>query len=431
MKNFKFISAIILAILFTYAGNPVSANINAMQDTLDYVSYRGQIKDAKSNDVLPFAAVEAEGTNVATVTNIDGEFILKLPKDSEVKNLKFSYIGFKNKTVPLSDFEKDDEIKIELEPAVATIKELTIRPVNGPDFISEVLRKVSANYNNEPQMMTGFYRETIKNRRNYVSISEAVVEIFKSGYKNSLQLDQVRVDKGRKSADVEKMDTILFKLQGGPAVSLMLDVVKNPYVLLTEQYAKVYDFELEKVISLNNRLHYVVSFEQKPYITDPYYYGRLFIDMDKLAISEAEFSLNTEDEYKAARFFIEKKPIGMRIIPEKATYRSSYTIQDDKWYFNYARAEVKFKVDWDKRLFNSVYTIMTEIAITDRKSGTAEKINFRDRFRKHEILDEMVYVYFEPDYWGQYNVIEPDQSIESAIRKLNRKFDGKEKVSEN
>jgi hypothetical protein len=65
---------------------------------------------------------------------------------------------------------------------------------------------------------------------------------------------------------------------------------------------------------------------------------------------------------------------------------------------------------------------MFELAITDRKPGLAEKINFRDRFKRHEILDEMVYVFFEPDYWGDYNVIEPDQSIESAIQKLNRKF---------
>ena len=133
--------------------------------------------------------------------------------------------------------------------------------------------------------------------------------------------------------------------------------------------------------------------------------------------------MNLENEEEASRLFVQKKPMGMSVIPEKATYRSSYVNNNGKWYFNYARGEVKFKVDWDKKLFNSNYTIMTEIAITDRKQGGAEKIQFRERFKKSEFLDEMVYVFFEPDYWGEYNVIEPDQSIESAIRKLNRKFD--------
>ncbi|MGC9343415.1 MAG: carboxypeptidase-like regulatory domain-containing protein [Bacteroidales bacterium] len=427
MKKLQIISALTLAFLIICSGmnaySSETADKNVQGDTLIIKTYRGIVKDAESNDILPFATVEAAGTNVATVTNIDGEFTIKIANNSGVSGLKFSYIGYSNRVVSLSEFEENKERDVELAPVAARIKELTIRPVYGPEFMAEVLRKVSENYNTEPQMMTGFYRETIKNRRNYVSISEAVVDIYKSGYKNTLQIDQVKIDKGRKSADVEKMDTILFKLQGGPTVSLLLDVVKNPYILLTEEYAKVYNFTLENVISLDDRLHYVVEFKQKPYIKDPYYYGRLFIDMDKLAISEAEFSLNTENEDQAARFFIEKKPVGMNLIPEKATYRSSYTIQDDHWYFNYARAEVKFIVDWDKKLFNDVYTIMSEIAITDRRTGSAEKINFKERFKRHDILDEMVYVYFDPEYWGDYNVIEPDQSIESAIRKLNRKFE--------
>ena len=28
----------------------------------------------------------------------------------------------------------------------------------------------------------------------------------------------------------------------------------------------------------------------------------------------------------------------------------------------------------------------------------------------------------DPEFWGEYNVIEPDQSIESAIRRLSRKL---------
>lgn len=427
MKKLKIISAFTLALFILLPGMDAYAmdsnNKNGQKDSLTIKTYRGIVKDVETRETLPFATVEAVGTNVATVTNIDGEFTIKITNNTQVDGLKFSYIGYSNRIVPLSEFEVDKEKDVELAPVAARIKELTIRPVYGPEFIAEVLRKVSDNYNTEPQMMTGFYRETIKNRRNYVSISEAVVDIYKSGYQNSLQIDQVKIDKGRKSADVEKMDTILFKLRGGPTVSLLLDIVKNPYILLTEEYAKIYNFTLENVISLDDRLHYVVEFKQKPYITNPYYYGRLFIDMDKLAISEAEFSLNTENEYEAARFFIEKKPIGMNLIPEKATYRSSYTIQDGHWYFNYARAEVKFKVDWDKKLFNDVYTIMSEIAITDRQTGTAEKINYKERFKRHDILDEMVYVYFDPEYWGDYNVIEPDESIESAIRKLNRKFE--------
>jgi hypothetical protein len=303
------------------------------------------------------------------------------------------------------------------------LQEVTIRAEDAAELIDEVLRNIRNNYSTEDMMMTAFYRETIKKRKNYVSISEAVVDIYKSPYENNFKFDQVKLIQGRKSADVEKMDTILFKVQGGPVTTLLLDIAKNPYILLTEKYQEVYDFTITGIISINDRLHYVLSFEQKSYVSSPYYNGKLYVDMDRLAISETEFELNLENELEAASLFIQKKPIGMSVIPERAAYRAKYTIEEDRWYFSYARAEVKFDVDWDKKLFKTSYATMSEIAITDRSEMAADKFPTRERFKRSQVLDELVYVFFDQGFWGSYNVIEPDQSIESAIKKLNRKFE--------
>jgi hypothetical protein len=35
----------------------------------------------------------------------------------------------------------------------------------------------------------------------------------------------------------------------------------------------------------------------------------------------------------------------------------------------------------------------------------------------------MVPQYFDPAFWGGYNVIEPEESIESAIQKFNKRFE--------
>jgi len=150
-------------------------------------------------------------------------------------------------------------------------------------------------------MMRGFYRETIQRGRNYVSISEAIIDVYKGSYTNEYQVDQVKLFKGRKSADVQRMDTVLFKVQGGPNTTILMDVVKNPYILLSEEYLNIYDFRLSDVVTIDDRLHYVISFNQKEYVDDPYYKGRLYVEMDKLAISEAEFELNVENQDEAAR----------------------------------------------------------------------------------------------------------------------------------
>ena len=391
-------------------------------DTINYNAYYGTVTDASNGKTLPFATIEALGSNVATVTNIDGDFTIKLSKDAKISGFKVSYIGYKNKNVALSDFQGEPSVEISLEPSPIRLAEVTVRPTDAMKLIIDVLTNIRENYSEEPMMMRGFYRETIQRGRNYVSISEAVIDIYKGGYTNQYQVDQVKLFKGRKSADVEKMDTVLFKVQGGPNTTILMDVVKNPYILLSEEYAEIYSFSLSDVITIDDRLHYVVSFRQNDYVDDPFYKGRLYIDMDKLAISEAEFELNVENQEEAARMFIQRKPMSMSIIPEKAVYRAKYTIDENRWYFSYARAEVKFKVDWKKKLFNTTYSTMSELAITDRTYEGIEKFAGKERFRSNDVMNEKVYIFFDQGFWEGYNVIEPDQSIENAIRRLNRKY---------
>ena len=405
------------ATLYAAAGIP-----EEQTDTVKYQTYYGKVVDSESQRTLPFATIEALGSNVATVTNIDGNFTIKIERTSNVSQLKVSYIGFQNKIVNLANFNDDRSLTVELAQSSIQLKQVTIRPKDAMELINDVLYNIRVNYSEQPMMMRGFYRETIERGRNYVSISEAVIDIYKGSYSNEFQVDQVKLFKGRKSADVEKMDTVLFKVQGGPNTTILLDVVKNPYILLSEEYQDIYDFHLTDVITIDDKLHYVVSFNQKEYVDEPFYRGKLYIEMDKLAITEAEFELNVENQDEAARLFIQRKPMGMSIIPERAAYRAKYTIEDNTWYFSYARAEVKFKVDWKKKLFNTTYSTMSELAITDRTYEGIEKFSGKDRFKSRDILDDKVYVFFDQDFWEGYNVIEPDQSIESAIRRLNRRF---------
>lgn len=393
-----------------------------LTDTINYKSFYGKVIDTRSNKGLPFATIEALGSNIATVTNIDGEFIIKIERNSSVSQLKISYVGYKNRILELENFAAKRSFTVELEQSAVQLKQVTIRPKNAMELISDVLENIKNNYSESPMMMRGFYRETIQRGKNYVSISEAIIDVYKGSYVNEYQVDQVKLVKGRKSADVEKMDTVLFKVQGGPNTTILMDVVKNPYILLSDEYLDIYDFQLSDVITIDDKLHYVVSFSQKQYVDDPYYKGRLYIEMDKLAISEAEFELNVENKDEAARLFIQRKPMGMSIIPERAAYRAKYTIEDDTWYFSYARAEVKFKVNWKKRLFNTTYSTMSELAMTDRSYEDIEKFAGRERFKSNDILNEKVYIFFDQGFWEGYNVIEPDQSIESAIQKLNRKY---------
>ncbi len=390
--------------------------------TQDYLTIKGKVVDAETGIPLVFAGVSLKESNIATVTNVDGEFLIKIPP-TETAVIEFSFLGYKNKYIPVSELRTNGPKNIiGLEPATIPIKEIIVKPID-PDFIvNEAIRRFNMNYPEVPNEMTAFYRETIKKNRTYVSIGEAVVEVFKAPYNSDLRFDAVRIFKGRKNTETERMDTVLFKLQGGPVTALQLDLVKNPETILTSESLKMYNFSLSSIIAIDDRTNYVVDFIQKPGVDNPLFKGKLYIDVESYAISQVEFGVNLTDKTAAAAMFIRKKPLGMSVTPEITSYLVRYKENEGKWYFAYSRAEVKFKVDWKKRLFNTNYTTMSEMAITDRTDEDVLKFSAKERMKINDLFTEEVKAFADPEFWGDYNVIEPDQSIESAIRKLNRKL---------
>jgi hypothetical protein len=426
MKTFNHISLIAALLLSVFAVESANAGNfpdRKKNDQQDIITIKGKVVDAETRNPLVFATVSVLETNVAIVTNIEGEFTLKIGETVTSKNLEVTFLGYKNKVVPISELKNNGAKNIiELESAPIPIKEIVVKPLDPYEIVRKSIQSIGKNYEDVPNLMTAFYRETIRKNRTYVSIGEAVVEIFKAPYSSDVRFDNARIYKGRKSADVQKMDTVLFKLQGGPVSVLQLDIAKNTESVLTIEAMEYYDYSISGVIEIDNKPHYVIDFIQKPSVDIPLFMGSLFINMETYGISEVEFGFNLKDKEAAASIFIRKKPVGMKVTPEIATYRTKYREQEGKLHFIYSRAEVKFKVDWNKRLFNTYYTTMSEIAVTDRTDKEVIKFAGKDKIKYSDVFTEKVSAFSDPEFWGDYNVIEPDQSIESAIRKLSRKL---------
>jgi hypothetical protein len=425
MKTFKNVSFYAMFFLLAFSFQTVASGYTIGKkkaDQQNYLTIKGKLVDSESNLPLVFATVAISDANVAVITNIDGEFTIKIGPELTSKNLEITFLGYKNKVVPISSM-RDNGYKniISLDPAPIPIREIIVKPIDPVEIVSQAIARIGKNYESEPNQMTAFYRETIRKNRTYVSIGEAVVEIFKAPYNSDVRFDATRIYKGRKSTDVEKMDTVLFKLQGGPVSSLELDIAKNTEAILTPEAMKYYDYSLSSVIEIDGKPNYVIAFKQKPSVDIPLFMGDLYINMDTYAITEAEFGFNLSDKAAAISIFIRKKPLGMEVTPEIATYRVKYREQDGKMYFEYSRAEVKFKVNWKRKLFNTFYTTMAEIAVTDRTNQEVVKFAGKEKLRFSDVFSDKVTAFADPDFWGEYNVIEPDQSIESAIRKLSRK----------
>tara|TARA_R100001463_G_scaffold42536_1_gene89054 strand:+ start:96 stop:383 length:288 start_codon:yes stop_codon:yes gene_type:complete len=81
-------------------------------------------------------------------------------------------------------------------------------------------------------------------------------------------------------------------------------------------------------------------------------------------------------------------------------------------------------VDQRGKLFNTNYTLATEMAVTDWENNAAgSKASIEKKLKPTVVMSDAVSGFSDPDFWGPYNVIEPEESIESGINKIQRKLE--------
>lgn len=392
----------------------------APQDT-SFVTFTGKVIDNTTRKPVVFANVYLIGSSLGTVTNADGEFVLKVPVAELSRKVGFSNLGYKNLVVALTEMKAKDNV-IRLEIAATSLEEVIIRSDDPIELLRMAYRRIHENYNREPEMQVGFYRETVKQNRNYVAVAEAVLDVYKSSYNSMVDNDRVRIYKGRKSEDVKKMDTLMFKLQGGPRTSFMLDVVKNPGEILSEEYLDDYYFKFAGFAAIDGRDNYVIEFDQRENVDLPLYKGKIFLDTKNMAFSRLEFSYSDKALDIADNELVRKKPMDLKIDVLGANYLINYRILDDKWYLNHVRSELIFKCNWKKKRYNATYTTALEMAVTDRNSDNINKAKYKDQTKMTDIFADQVNSFKDENFWGEYNYIKPDESIESVINRLNRKL---------
>jgi hypothetical protein len=412
----------LLVALLIFGTVPQSSAATILQEEKqeEFAQYKGKIIDANSKKELVFATITIQNSNISTVTNTEGDFALKVPKALADATVSISFLGYKTKELSLKELKDSD--KIALETAVTALSEVNIVvPKNAELLVRETLNKKGVDYFEFPTLMTAFYRETIKKRKKNVSLSEAVVNIHKAPY-TTKQNDVVELYKARKSTDYSKLDTLTLKLQGGPFNTLFIDLMKYPEYVFTQETIPLYNYTFERSARINDQLIYVINFSQKENLTDQLYKGQLFIDAEHKILTSAIYELNITDRENAARMFVKRKPAKANVYPTAVAYRVDYREKDNKWYYGYSNVMLEFKINWDDRWFNSVYSMTCEMAVTDWEKNVGKNLRGKEKLRRNIILSDEALGFSDPDFWGEYNIIEPEKSIESAIKKIQRQI---------
>ena len=378
----------------------------------------GKVTDAKTRKAMPHVSVTDR--SVGTVTNEAGEFVLKLQQAPET--VTFSCLGYKSQQLSAKDMN-GVRVEVRMEPSTVMLDEIVVQGADAKELVKMAMKKITDNYPSEPNLLRGFYRETVEKRNHFTSISEGVVDVYKTAYSKSDWRDGVAILKGRRLLSQRPSDTLAVKLQGGPVLPIYLDVVKERDILLNDEELDNYSFRYATMSKADDRNQYVI--EITPLLVMPYalYQGRLYIDQETLAFTRIELSLDMSDTDKVTQMILKKKPAGLRFTPREMSIYIDYKTDNGITRINYLRNVIRFRCDWKRKLFKSNFTVTSEMVVTDRQEGGDLKpIRTRDTFNRRDNFYDKVVFFNDPGFWGNDNIIEPTEDLLKGIEKIKRRI---------
>ena len=375
---------------------------------------RGSVCDAKSGHRLQYVSVSIPGKRYSTVTNSDGEFVLKT--NEPPKEVLVSHVGYNSRRASVTSDGKP--LTIRLEPNTIQLKEVLVMAEDPMLILTTALDKVKDNYITTPEMYRCFYRETAQKRSKYIYIAEAVTDLYKTAYTHRDIGDRVSVVKDRRLLSPKSSDTLSVKVLGGPTFAVSLDLVKNREFLLNSMELELYSMKMGSPTVIDDRMQYVIELEPGVSIDRPLYYGKIYVDRETLAFTRIELSLDVSNRDLATQFMLFKKPLGLRFKPREQTLLVNYKYEDGVTRLSYVRSTFRFACDWKRRLFNTNFTAVSEVVVTDRDESPSQTIKRKEAYSKSSSLYDTASYTLDEDFWSGYNIIEPTESLEKAVRRL-------------
>ena len=307
--EFNFIELENQVIISKITDKNLPVEIKADSIPVKYFFLSGKIVDGKKENPIKYASVSLLNKPIGTISNIDGNFLLKIHPDFIRDTIVISCMGYEQILMPA--FKILDEDLIVMSPVSIRIKEVKVVSTTPERLLHNIRQNLSQNYSEEPKLMTAFYSETIKQDNNYINVSEAVIEVLKAPYLNPARNDLVRIVKGRRSPDVKPFQWLNFKLQGGPFTITKLDVVKTVESFLSEEFQSSYVYNINKVIWYNENPVYILEFKPVADFEELGFVGEMYVHRETFAIVHANFHFTKNGLKNAESVMIKKKPKGV------------------------------------------------------------------------------------------------------------------------
>lgn len=380
----------------------------------------GKITDSETGEPIPYATIGIKSAGRGTVTNNNGEFLLKINRNWIRDTLFISHIGYVQRKIPVWH-SLGNEFNIKMKREYISIPEIIIRNQIPQEILRKAYYSVTKNYGSSPAMLTAFYREAVIKKSDLQIYSEAIVEIFKSSYSSALTADQMKVVKSRKLENIGMKDTLTIRLKAGLSSCLALDGAKNTFdFILPENYSQ-YDYRMTDIVKTDNGTAFVIDFVQKPDIDIPLFTGSVYINTITYAIEHAEFEIHPAYIKKNRSDFITYQAKGYTTYPTSVKYTVSYKNIDGRYFLNHVRGDLNFTARQNNRLFSAGFLVFFEMAVTDIQTDKVSRFDRDETAPVHSVFSRTITKY-DTDFWGDFGFLKPEDNLLNEIRNMHARL---------
>jgi hypothetical protein len=406
-------------ILLRLINEPTDDHSNGQKENNSNISLRGSIFDGETREPIQFVNVGITGTTIGTVSNLNGDFQLIIPSSTGSSKIKMSHIGYETREIEVSLLD-NQSIEFYLNPKTIPLQEILISATNPTQVLNDMIRQKRDNYSLAPVYMTSFYREGIDYKKKNIDLTEAVLQVYKTGFESNSGFDQAKLIKKRRATNQQMNDTIFPRMKSGIGSCLVLDIIKEMPEFIDPNNNSRYSYSFDHITTIDNRIVNVIAFKQKASVNEPLYMGNLYIDDQTKALIEIQFEINPKHIEKATHHFVVKKTRALTLSLQEAKYIVSYKpASDGIYYINHIRGDIVFKVRKKNHLFNSLLHFWFETVTCKIDTKDVKNIPRNERLSPETIFSETNHTY-DQNFWENFNLILPEERlVETMINNLN------------
>lgn len=221
-------------------------------------SVTGIIKSDKDSVGIEGAHLYIRNTAIGTVTNLVGEFEIKVPSKFDLSKTEIivSSIGYKTKLFN-ADSALDKSVVIYLESIAYLLDEVVVSQKQEDSSIyilNEAIHSIQFNYPRKSHLLEGFFRAVSTLDTSYTRLIEAAIRIQEVGYQKktweeetlTMVKNRVKVIEIRKSDDFREKDFLT------KALMLVFGERNDLYQIFADNFVRILGKNSNHILSKNN-----------------------------------------------------------------------------------------------------------------------------------------------------------------------------------